>query len=217
MKYSKCYCVTPVHISTLADELDGLQGEDFKVRLAEVIGSYCPYDDKSKFGRAFNRIESAQKGSQVFDYSASGDDWTFTATIICEDWEDEINADFMPYFELSKTDITVIKSRISEFLGIERVKEHFPAEMAARVEDRKKRGFTVWGAMHSEFSDGIPALIEEDVEKAINDIFLKYQNALNIESGDIEPFQALSLEVNTKSVSRLVTEVLKAQFEDSLQ
>lgn len=217
MKYSKCYCKTPVHISTLASELDGLQGEDFKVRLAEVIGSYCPYDNNSKFGRAFNRIESAQKGSQVFNYSVSGDDWTFTATIICEDWEDEINADFMPYFELTKTDITVIKSRISEYLGLERVKKQFPADMAARIENRKKGGFTLWGAVHSELSDGIPKLIKTDLENAINDIFVKYQTALNIESGDIEPLKAYDLEVKTDAMTALIAEVLKAQYEDTLQ
>lgn len=132
MKYYKCTCKTTVHKCDLAD-LKGLNNEEFKNQLAFIIGSWCMFDKDSHTGRGFRKIESAAKGNKCFDWEKHGDTWTFTATVICEDYEDYINADYHPYFDMTEMDYSAIRSCIEDeeeendsepgFVEIEKVKE----------------------------------------------------------------------------------------------
>ena len=132
MKYYKCTCKTTVHKYDL-DDLKGLNNEEFKNKLAEIIGCWCKFEDDSHVGRGFRKIESAAKGNKYFDWEKHGDTWTFTATVIEADYEDYINADFLPYFDMTEMDYSAIRSCIEDdeeetdsepgFVEIEKVKE----------------------------------------------------------------------------------------------
>lgn len=114
MKYYKCLCNTNLHTADLM-ELEGCSNEELKERLGELIGGFCQFYNDSKFGRGFRQYESAAKGNQVFSWTKNGHDWHFTATIICCDYEDEINADFEPFFEMSTTDYVAIRATMEQF------------------------------------------------------------------------------------------------------
>ncbi len=134
MRYSKDTCVTTVSLENLADDLYGAETkEEFKKMLANSIGGWCAFGSDCHFGREFLKEESAAKGKQCFKWEKHDDEITFTATLIGEDYEDEINWAFYPFFELTDADYEAIKTCIEEykaetdsepgFVEIEKVKE----------------------------------------------------------------------------------------------
>lgn len=72
------------------------------------------FRNDSHIGRGFNKIESATRGNQVFKWNRDGDEWTFTATVIGLDYEDEINCEYLPFFEITDEDYKAISEAISE-------------------------------------------------------------------------------------------------------
>lgn len=114
MMYYKCTCTTTVTTDDLVDDLKGLGKNEFKEKLAEVIGFWCNFGNDSHFGRAFRKYESAAKGKSILDWKKDGNEWTFVGTVICHDWEDEINVDFTPYFEVTNEMYEAIMDSISE-------------------------------------------------------------------------------------------------------
>ena len=53
--------------------------------------------------------------------------------------------------------------------------------------------------------------IFNDLDEAINNIFLKYQDELGIDSGDIAPLDFLKLEAMEKELSVLIASILDYQ------
>lgn len=51
----------------------------------------------------------------------------------------------------------------------------------------------------------------DDIENAINDIFIKYQNELKINSGDVTPGLAIKLSESIESVAEYMEEILAYQ------
>ena len=59
-----------------------------------------------------------------------------------------------------------------------------------------------------ELEQALKEGITQELENAVNNLFIKYQNQLGINSGDIEPLQACRLEELTSQLSNLIYEVL---------
>lgn len=56
--------------------------------------------------------------------------------------------------------------------------------------------------------------IREKIEDAINEIFIDYQIAYEIECGDIQPLDDLELEETTDKLAEIVQRVLQYQFDN---
>lgn len=132
-------------------ELHGLDNEKMKEQLADLIGSFCHFDSNSTIGkRGYKKPESAMTGKQIFDWQKSGFEWTFTATVIWKDYEDEVNGEFLPFFEMSACDYIALRACLDQWLTVCEIKKEFPPELAERITNRVLSGYSVDSAIQYE-------------------------------------------------------------------
>ena len=59
--------------------------------------------------------------------------------------------------------------------------------------------------------EGLKADVFGDIMGRIEDLFIDYQQAMKVKSGDIDPLSALNLEQKEKELAEIITNVLVAQ------
>ena len=59
--------------------------------------------------------------------------------------------------------------------------------------------------------EGLKADVLGDIMGRIEDLFIDYQQAMKVKSGDIDPLSALTLEQKEKELAEIITNVLVAQ------
>lgn len=107
--YTRCLCKSTFPI----EELDGVlsSNDNFKtaLRLAELIGKWCMFEEGSEMGREFDRCcDALWECKGIFRFTASSDEITFTADIVFEEEPDDDVGESMqliPGFNLSSLDI----------------------------------------------------------------------------------------------------------------
>lgn len=90
---------------------------DVERTLAELIGNYCDYGDETIIGKSDESYEGATYDMQPFfniDDCHDGESLWFTATVICEEYDEEhpyrdIECYYHPFFRLTDEQIQFIK------------------------------------------------------------------------------------------------------------
>lgn len=59
--------------------------------------------------------------------------------------------------------------------------------------------------------EGLKADVLGDIMGRIEDLFIDYQQAMKVKSGDIDPLSALTLEQKEKELAEIITNVLVTQ------
>ena len=75
----------------------------------------------------------------------------------------------------------------------------------------------IFEALNADQKSDLLDRICEDIEEALNPIMAKYQDELNIESGDIAPVHTFVEEQAIKELAKILIRVLDAEHDDSIK